>query len=437
MSSSDPPRHRCSAVVLVITLLLIGFSVAAADDASWTEDSSLETPGCTNKFQMVKILNWVDGVESNDFFTGLTAQFGESLPSDADQGVRSPVAFVHPLDSCSNLSSRLDGRIALSIRGNCAFTEKAKHAEAAGASALLVINDKEDLDEMGCMEKDTSLNVSIPVLMISKSSGDALNRSMVDNKSVELLLYAPSRPAVDLTAGLLLLMAVGTVVVASLWSDLTDPDQANESYSILAKEITGAGTRKDDPEKEILDISVTGAVFFIVTASIFLLLLFYFMSSWFVWVLTIFFCIGGMQEMEKSWSEICEAPFAWDNVMDVAFGEYLLSVICCLLVATVLLCCAFVYDIFWVFISPLIFHESVMIVVAQGDSSSGESIPMLLRIPRFFDPWGGYDMIGFGDILFPGLAVILGLVRGELKELWNYGTEESESDTPEDPLPVA
>ncbi|MCI29197.1 signal peptide peptidase-like 5-like, partial [Trifolium medium] len=30
-------------------------------------------------------------------------------------------------------------------------------------------------------------------------------------------------------------------------------------------------------------------------------------------------------------------------------------------VATVLLSCAFAYDIFWVFISPLIFHESVMI----------------------------------------------------------------------------
>lgn len=117
--------------------------------------------------QQVKILNWVDGVESDDFLTGLTAQFGASLPSDPDQSVRSPVAFVHPLDSCSNLSSRvsrkcdpfspksmpfslniwlcfqLDGRIALSIRGSCAFTEKAKHAEAAGASALLVINDKE------------------------------------------------------------------------------------------------------------------------------------------------------------------------------------------------------------------------------------------------------------------------------------------------------
>lgn len=32
---------------------------------------------------------------------------------------------------------------------------------------------------------------------------------------------------------------------------------------------------------------------------------------------------------------------------------------------------------------------------------------MLLRVPRVFDPWGGYDMIGFGDILFPGLLVCL------------------------------
>ncbi|KAK8556336.1 hypothetical protein V6N12_002743 [Hibiscus sabdariffa] len=74
-------------------------------------------------------------------------------------------------------------------------------------------------------------------------------------------------------------------------------------------------------------------------------------------------------------------------------------------VATALLCCAFVYDIFWVFISPLIFHQSVMIAVAKGKNSGGESIPLLLRVPRVVDPWGGYNMIGFGDILFPGLLI--------------------------------
>lgn len=83
------------------------------------------------------------------------------------------------------------------------------------------------------------------------------------------------------------------------------------------------------------------------------------------------------------------------------------------------------------------FHESVMIVVsfliflffvlylfllspqhdcsfllstqvARGDNS-GESIPMLLKIPRMFDPWGGYSIIGFGDIILPGLLVAFSL----------------------------
>lgn len=34
---------------------------------------------------------------------------------------------------------------------------------------------------------------------------------------------------------------------------------------------------------------------------------------------------------------------------------------------------------------------------------------MLLKIPRMFDPWGGYSIIGFGDILLPGLVVAFSL----------------------------
>lgn len=34
---------------------------------------------------------------------------------------------------------------------------------------------------------------------------------------------------------------------------------------------------------------------------------------------------------------------------------------------------------------------------------------MLLKIPRMFDPWGGYSIIGFGDILLPGLLIAFAL----------------------------
>lgn len=47
--------------------------------------------------------------------------------------------------------------------------------------------------------------------------------------------------------------------------------------------------------------------------------------------------------------------------------------------------------------------------VARGDKSGEDGIPMLLKIPRMFDPWGGYSIIGFGDIILPGLLVAFSL----------------------------
>jgi signal peptide peptidase-like protein 2B len=69
---------------------------------------------------------------------------------------------------------------------------------------------------------------------------------------------------------------------------------------------TGTNYRED---KEIFEISAKGAVVFIIIASVFLLLLFYFMSSWFVWVLIVLFCIGGIEVLpplrHKSSSTFC------------------------------------------------------------------------------------------------------------------------------------
>jgi len=57
--------------------------------------------------------------------------------------------------------------------------------------------------------------------------------------------------------------------------------------------------------------------------------------------------------------------------------------------------------------------------VARGDKSGEDGIPMLLKIPRLFDPWGGYSIIGFGDIILPGLLVAFSL-RLNTHSLNNY-----------------
>ncbi|CAB4263635.1 unnamed protein product [Prunus armeniaca] len=490
---------------LVLFVSLIALSLArGGNDMVLDTDSTPKTPSCNNPYLMAKVRNWVNGREA-ETFEGAGAKFGALLPSEKENADKLPV---------------LSGAIALSARGDCEFSVKAKIAQSGGAKALVVINDDEGLAKMACPEDSTSLNISIFVVMIPKSNGEALKKSIQDGKKVELLLYSPKRPVVDFSVVFLWLMAVGTIIVASFWSKITAPEKSDERYNELAEKESNAGTAKDDSEDEVMNLSVKGAVCFVITASVFLLLLYFFMSTWFVWVLIVLFCIGGIEGMHncllslilRTWRSGGRKTITLPLLDEVSILSLLVLALCvgfavfwvvtrrasyswvgqdvlgiCLMitvlqiarlpnikVATVLLCCAFVYDIFWVFLSPLMFKDSVMVVVAKGDSS-GEGLPMLLRIPRFFDPWGGQNMLGFGDVLFPGLLIVfsyrfdkenkkrgisgyflwtwfyvpgfisherewsacspiscsmytrcygvLGLIRRELKQLWDYGTE--------------
>ncbi|KAI3926251.1 hypothetical protein MKW98_028387 [Papaver atlanticum] len=78
------------------------------------------------------------------------------------------------------------------------------------------------------------------------------------------------------------LMAVGTIVCASLWSEFIASEQGHESYDQLIPK-------------------VRGAVVFVIVASVFLMLL-YFMSGWFIWLLIELFCIGGTELLRHFWN---------------------------------------------------------------------------------------------------------------------------------------
>ena len=70
------------------------------------------------------------------------------------------------------------------------------------------------------------------------------------------------------------------------------------NFLFFCQESSNAETAKDDLDKEIVNIDSKGAVIFVIAASTFLVLLFFFMSSWFVWVLIVLFCIGGIEVMQ-------------------------------------------------------------------------------------------------------------------------------------------
>lgn len=71
----------------------------------------------------------------------------------------------------------------------------------------------------------------------------------------------------------------------------------------------------------------------------------------------------------------------------------------------------FFYDIFMVFITPYVTPkgESIMVEVATG-AGTGEQLPLLFKVPKlalqpFFRTCGrDYSMLGFGDIIIPGIC---------------------------------
>eukprot|EP01095_Lingulamoeba_sp_RSL-Kostka_P005220 TRINITY_DN1655_c6_g1_i1.p1 TRINITY_DN1655_c6_g1~~TRINITY_DN1655_c6_g1_i1.p1 ORF type:complete len:411 (+),score=79.30 TRINITY_DN1655_c6_g1_i1:151-1383(+) len=91
------------------------------------------------------------------------------------------------------------------------------------------------------------------------------------------------------------------------------------------------------------------------------------------------------------------------NIMAIAIGIFSLSIlrIPSLKVATTMLIFFFTYDIFWVFISHIIFGQNVMETVAVNMNEHYKwKLPILVQIPHFFS--SSVSLLGMGDIVIPG-----------------------------------
>eukprot|EP00640_Fibrocapsa_japonica_P000613 CAMPEP_0113934592 /NCGR_PEP_ID=MMETSP1339-20121228/1905_1 /TAXON_ID=94617 /ORGANISM="Fibrocapsa japonica" /LENGTH=642 /DNA_ID=CAMNT_0000936457 /DNA_START=48 /DNA_END=1976 /DNA_ORIENTATION=+ /assembly_acc=CAM_ASM_000762 len=311
--------------------------------------------------------------------------------------------------------------------------------------------------------------VTIPSVFLTMAEGETLlSDPGLAEGSLKGKISRRAWSYVNLSSFLLWGMGVATVVVASLYSA--------EGQRIKIANSSGAGAPRtqlaeDDVRNHGMELSMHHTFSFILMASLMLLVLFFFDLNLLV---TILFCLSAASSVatlvlrplfkgllglrgERIWVDLpvlgpisgvdaaClvagpglaiwwfvdrDTNYAW--VLQDLFGVCLcilfLSVIRFpnIKVASVLLCMAFVYDIFFVFISPVVFGESVMVKVATGgepkadpsycekypsdaDCQTGEQLPMLLMVPRLWDYHGGYGMLGLGDIVLPGLVVAFAL----------------------------
>lgn len=116
-----------------------------------------------------------------------------------------------------------------------------------------------------------------------------------------------------------------------------------------------------------------------------------------------------------SWVVLRHHPQSWilQDLLGVAFSINMLKTLRLpnLMICSVLLVLLFFYDIFFVFVTPFLTMkgESIMVEVAKGGNTQ-EQLPMVLRVPHFNNEalsvcFGQFSLLGFGDILVPGLLV--------------------------------
>ena len=97
----------------------------------------------------------------------------ESYRSQVAEMLNASIVFAVPEMGCSPLenAAQVAGNIAVINRGACLFTDKALNAQAAGAAAVIITNNR--VGPLSRMSGDFSA-VTIPAMMVTKADGESL-----------------------------------------------------------------------------------------------------------------------------------------------------------------------------------------------------------------------------------------------------------------------
>ena len=381
---------------------------------------------------------------------------------------------AHPAHPDGSASQRpLHRTTAMVMRGNCSFYDKGWLAQGRGAHGLLIVS---RVSDQQCSDITPAAqnphkplpDLTIPVAVLRYTDMlDILSHTHGGNR-VHVALYAPPEPILDYNMVVIFLLAVGTVAVGGYWAGVTEADRLQRrrarggggpgghppQRALAARR----GPEEDDEDSPVdFTPAMTGAV---VTMSCSIMLLLYFFYDCFVYIMIAIFGLGAgtglysclvpvvrhLPVWQDQWllpgrqaclqlpllllAGLClvvtvlwvayrnEDRWAW-LLQDTLGVAYCLFVLRRMRLPTLKSCASFllallVFDVFFVFITPLLTRtgESIMVGVASGpaDSLSHERLPMVLKVPRLSfsaltlcdQP---FSILGFGDIVVPGFLV--------------------------------
>src|SRR5262245_12757791 len=160
-----------------------GVVVAVAAGNSGPGQGTLESPGRARKVITV-------GSSTNQHFVGQPFTYpaggGTTIGAAVGEFAALPMAsfnlFDTQSDGCTSVDPGASGNLALIDRGTCTFSQKVANAKAAGAVAVLIINNV--AGDPIAMARTAGFNDDLPAVMISKDNGAALRASGATTASV-------------------------------------------------------------------------------------------------------------------------------------------------------------------------------------------------------------------------------------------------------------
>lgn len=452
-------------LVLIIIINLNSFVISQSTEQTLSKaynviqvkdsNSSKPQPFCVVQFENENPTEAID----DDFHT-LKDLNGSDYCEDPIQNLTGRIAFIHYTENKCNLNWQVE-----------------RFIKANASGLLLVAPCNENLT---AIHLKSNFNTNFTVAITSLDSFHEIKDKT--NVSVRFRPIELTDRKFDASLVLMWLLSTGTVVVGTFWSGKVRLDlwQQAKKEQKERKKVKEGDEKPEEKSREIkeepvLKISPLYVMFLVVGMTGTLLSMYFFykylfyilvglftlaaISSTFMCVTTLLDLIIPQRIKSLSlqltccskrcdpmpyyqlivllltiglvtyWLVIRNTSYSWwlQDLLGVCFSCYMLRTLRLpsYLICTMLLSLLFIYDIFFVFITPLLTKsgESVMVDVATGGESkswcgSGQhnQLPMLLRIPRllfsnqeestfqvcFPDQ---ESLLGFGDILVPGLLV--------------------------------
>ncbi|XP_075549037.1 signal peptide peptidase-like 2B isoform X2 [Dermacentor variabilis] len=371
-------------------------------------------------------------------------------------------------DGCKKLQSiNLHGKVALiKDSGNCTLDKVVLHYKAAQAYGIVISTQKSRVDNIIINRNDTR-HLDLVVGFVTDVTGNSLLSLMKPKEPLLTKLFTKRSLAFDYSLIIIWLVAVFTLGVGSYWSGLVKHEiyQHEIGKCSHASHAGAEGEESSLPKSEnvleeesSLDVSPVLVTLFVICMGVMLLLLYFFFQYLVFFIIGMFAlasvvsvigvlepliykipigttriprnvcpCFHGPLEVRQlalivfaisvsvTWVVLRHHPQSWilQDLLGVAFSINMLKTLRLpnLMICSVLLVLLFFYDIFFVFVTPFLTMkgESIMVEVAKGGNTQ-EQLPMVLRVPHFNNEslsvcFGQFSLLGFGDILVPGLLV--------------------------------